>query len=83
MRDHRRNEVILKIVNAAADQIAAAHFSGKPQPSILLNQSNIAWFGDTIALPQHLQISQMRALETGRGDWGDGMYYAGDDRVET
>ena len=28
--------------------------------------SNIAWFGDTIALPQHLQISQLRALETGR-----------------
>ncbi len=33
---------------------------------MLLNMSNIAWFGDTIALPQHLQISQMRALETGR-----------------
>jgi apolipoprotein N-acyltransferase len=49
-----------------ADQIAAAHFEGKPQPSILLNLSNIAWFGDTIALPQHRQISQMRALETGR-----------------
>ncbi|HTN67128.1 MAG TPA: nitrilase-related carbon-nitrogen hydrolase, partial [Burkholderiaceae bacterium] len=32
----------------------------------LLNMSNIAWFGDTIALPQHLQISQLRALETGR-----------------
>jgi apolipoprotein N-acyltransferase len=32
----------------------------------LLNVSNIAWFGDTIALPQHLQISQMRTLETGR-----------------
>jgi apolipoprotein N-acyltransferase len=28
--------------------------------------SNIAWFGDSIALPQHLQISQMRAIETGR-----------------
>jgi apolipoprotein N-acyltransferase len=32
----------------------------------LLNVSNIAWFGDSIALPQHLQISQMRAIETGR-----------------
>ena len=49
-----------------ADQIAASHYAGKPQPSILLNMSNIAWFGDTIALPQHLQISQMRSLETGR-----------------
>lgn len=49
-----------------ADQLAAAYFSGDPQPTILLNMSNIGWFGDSIALPQHLQISQMRALETGR-----------------
>ncbi len=34
--------------------------------SILLNASNLAWYGDSIAIPQHLQISQMRVLETGR-----------------
>jgi apolipoprotein N-acyltransferase len=33
---------------------------------VLLNLSNLAWFGNSIALPQHLQISQMRTLETGR-----------------
>ena len=49
-----------------ADQLAAAIFNGQPQPTILLNMSNIAWFGNTIALPQHLQISQMRALEMRR-----------------
>lgn len=49
-----------------AAQIRNEHQSGQPVPTILLNISNIAWFGDTIALPQHLQISQMRALETGR-----------------
>jgi apolipoprotein N-acyltransferase len=49
-----------------ADQLAASYFAGTPQASILLNVSNIAWFGDSIALPQHLQISQMRSLETGR-----------------
>ncbi|MBK4733460.1 apolipoprotein N-acyltransferase [Noviherbaspirillum pedocola] len=49
-----------------ADQIAAAHFAKKPEPTMLLNMSNIAWFGDSIALPQHLQISQMRALELRR-----------------
>lgn len=49
-----------------AAQIAARHTAGQPAPTILLNLSNIAWFGDSIALPQHLQISQMRALETGR-----------------
>jgi apolipoprotein N-acyltransferase len=49
-----------------AAQLAASYFSGAPQATMLLNVSNIAWFGDSIALPQHLQISQMRALETGR-----------------
>jgi apolipoprotein N-acyltransferase len=32
-------------------------------PTIFVNVSNIAWFGDTIAIDQHLQISRMRALE--------------------
>lgn len=49
-----------------ADQLAAAYFSDATPATILLNVSNIAWFGDSVALPQHLQISQMRALETGR-----------------
>ncbi|CAM5196479.1 apolipoprotein N-acyltransferase [Oligella ureolytica] len=34
--------------------------------SILFNISNLAWFGKTIALQQHLEISRMRALETAR-----------------
>ncbi|HWS75098.1 MAG TPA: apolipoprotein N-acyltransferase, partial [Quisquiliibacterium sp.] len=34
--------------------------------SVLVNVSNIAWFGDSRALPQHLAISRMRTLETGR-----------------
>jgi len=35
--------------------------------SILANVSNTAWFGRrSLAQPQHLQIAQMRALETGR-----------------
>jgi apolipoprotein N-acyltransferase len=37
-----------------------------PQANILVNISNIAWFGDSLAPHQHLQISRMRALETGR-----------------
>jgi apolipoprotein N-acyltransferase len=49
-----------------AAQLSAAADRNAPVPSLLLNVSNIAWFGDTIALPQHLQISQMRSLETGR-----------------
>ncbi len=49
-----------------AARLRDEHASGRPVASILLNISNIAWFGDTIALPQHLQISRMRSLETGR-----------------
>jgi apolipoprotein N-acyltransferase len=37
-----------------------------PQASLLVNASNDAWYGDSIAADQHLQISQARALETGR-----------------
>jgi apolipoprotein N-acyltransferase len=49
-----------------AAQLATARATNQPMATILLNVSNIAWFGDTSALPQHLHISQMRALETGR-----------------
>lgn len=49
-----------------AAQLRAGQAKKIPQATILLNLSNIAWFGDSIALPQHLQISQMRAIETGR-----------------
>jgi len=37
-----------------------------PQATLLVNVSNVAWFGDSLAPAQHLQISRMRALETGR-----------------
>ena len=37
-----------------------------PQAGVLLNVSNDAWFGESLAADQHLQFSQMRALETGR-----------------
>ena len=37
-----------------------------PQARVLLNVSNDAWFGRSFAADQHLQASQMRALESGR-----------------
>jgi apolipoprotein N-acyltransferase len=37
-----------------------------PEATLLVNVSNVAWFGDSLAPSQHLQISRMRAIETGR-----------------
>ena len=38
--------------------------AGTAAPTMMLNISNLAWFNDSLALPQHLQISRMRVLET-------------------
>ncbi|MCC6302938.1 MAG: apolipoprotein N-acyltransferase [Gammaproteobacteria bacterium] len=37
-----------------------------PRATLLVNVSNDAWFGRSVAPFQHLQIARMRALETGR-----------------
>lgn len=37
-----------------------------PRAAFLVNASNDAWFGDSLAPHQHLEIARMRALETGR-----------------
>ena len=36
------------------------------EATILVNVSNVAWFGDSLAPAQHLQIARLRAVETGR-----------------
>ena len=44
-----------------------ARFRDESQaPTIFANVSNIGWFGDTVAIDQHLSISRMRALEFDR-----------------
>jgi apolipoprotein N-acyltransferase len=37
-----------------------------PEATLLVNVSNVAWFGDSLAPAQHLQIARLRAVETGR-----------------
>jgi apolipoprotein N-acyltransferase len=37
-----------------------------PAAAYLINVSNDAWFGDSLAPHQHLEIARMRALENGR-----------------
>jgi apolipoprotein N-acyltransferase len=34
--------------------------------TLLVNVSNVAWFGDSLAPAQHLQMARARAIETGR-----------------
>ena len=45
------------------DEIGANFRDPANAPTMLLNVSNIAWFGDSVAIDQHLAISRMRALE--------------------
>ncbi len=44
----------------------AAQFTQPRPPTVLVNASNLAWFGDSVAMDQHLQIARWRAMEFGR-----------------
>ena len=48
------------------DTFSAEVLTTVPEASLLVNATNNAWYGDSFAPHQHLQISQNRALETGR-----------------
>jgi apolipoprotein N-acyltransferase len=48
------------------DELARRFVDEKTAPTVMVNVSNIGWFGNTVAIDQHLQISRMRALELGR-----------------
>ncbi|HET9208004.1 MAG TPA: apolipoprotein N-acyltransferase [Burkholderiaceae bacterium] len=45
------------------DELALRFADEGTAPTAFINVSNIGWFGDTIAVDQHLHISRMRALE--------------------
>jgi apolipoprotein N-acyltransferase len=48
------------------EELAARFADAAAAPTALVNISNLGWFGDTVALDQHLAISRMRALEFAR-----------------
>lgn len=48
------------------EELALRFADPRLAPTLLANVSNIGWFGDTIAVPQHLNISRMRSLELQR-----------------
>ena len=48
------------------EELARSFADPDKAPTMMVNLSNIAWFGDTVAIDQHLHIPRMRALELGR-----------------
>ena len=76
MSDFSAGEVDQLLLTAAGYPLAASicyedafgHESliGLPEAAYLVNVTNDAWFGDSAASHQHLEMARMRALETGR-----------------
>lgn len=45
------------------EELAARFGDAALAPTVFVNVSNLGWFGDTVAVDQHLSISRMRTLE--------------------
>ena len=45
------------------EELGARFIDPAKAPTIFVNLSNIGWFGDSLAIDQHLSISRMRTLE--------------------
>jgi apolipoprotein N-acyltransferase len=60
------NGARLAVAICYEDAYGAEQLYALPEASLLINVSNDAWFGDSIAPHQHLEIARMRALEVGR-----------------
>jgi apolipoprotein N-acyltransferase len=48
------------------DELRARFTDAAQAPTIIANLTNLAWFGDTFALDQHLAIARMRSVEFAR-----------------
>jgi apolipoprotein N-acyltransferase len=54
-------------VNICYEDVFGAEIAARAaDATLLVNVSNVAWFGDSLAPAQHLQIGRLRAIETGR-----------------
>jgi len=61
-----RNGAKLAVAICYEDAFGGEQLYALPEADLLVNVSNDAWFGDSIAPHQHLEIARMRALEVGR-----------------
>jgi apolipoprotein N-acyltransferase len=48
------------------EELASNFLDPAQAPTLFVNISNLAWFGNSLAMDQHLQIARMRALEFDR-----------------
>jgi apolipoprotein N-acyltransferase len=48
------------------EELAQRFANPATAPTILVNLTNIAWFGNTIAIDQHLNIARLRSMELAR-----------------
>ena len=48
------------------EELAASFRDADAAPTLLVNVSNIAWFGNTVAIDQHRHIARLRSLELQR-----------------
>lgn len=49
-----------------SEELALQFADPAPAPTVFVNISNLAWFGNSMAMDQHLQIARLRALEFAR-----------------
>ena len=59
----RGSQHALGSLDVGGEELGARFAGATPAPTVFVNVSNIGWFGDSVAIDQHLQISRMRALE--------------------
>jgi apolipoprotein N-acyltransferase len=52
--------------NLFSEEVAALFGGTQPPPTLLVNVSNLGWFGEHLAMDQHLNIARVRALEFDR-----------------
>ncbi len=52
--------------NLFSEEMAKQFLADASSPTILVNVSNLGWFGESLAMAQHLQIARLRSLEFDR-----------------
>lgn len=62
----QRLAVTICYENLYSEELAQQFLDDAKAPTVLVNVSNLGWFGDSLAMDQHLQIARLRALEFDR-----------------